>query len=81
LFGEEIRVIPCGTDSPWMPRATVTEQIFRRNGIGELLVRSIGQGDIPVIAGVLFIFSVLVIGFNLLADVLYGILDPRVRYA
>jgi peptide/nickel transport system permease protein len=61
--------------------AIVTEQIFRVNGIGELLVRSIGEGDIPVVAGVLFIFSILVIGFNLLADVLYGVLDPRIRYS
>ena len=61
--------------------AIVTEQIFRVNGIGELLVRSIGDGDIPVVSGVLFIFSILVIVFNLIADVLYGILDPRIRFA
>jgi peptide/nickel transport system permease protein len=61
--------------------AIVTEQIFRVNGIGELLVRSIGDGDVPVVSGVLFIFSILVIGFNLLADVLYAVLDPRIRYA
>jgi peptide/nickel transport system permease protein len=61
--------------------AIVTEQIFRVNGIGELLVRSINDGDIPVVAGLLFIFSILVIGFNLLADVLYGVLDPRIRFA
>ncbi len=61
--------------------AIVTEQIFRVNGIGELLVRSIGDGDIPVVSSVLFIFAILVIGFNLIADVLYGVLDPRIRYA
>jgi peptide/nickel transport system permease protein len=61
--------------------AIVTEQIFRVPGIGELLVRSIGQGDTPVVAAILFIFATLVVLFNLLADVLYGILDPRIRYS
>jgi peptide/nickel transport system permease protein len=60
--------------------AIVTEQIFRVPGIGELLVRSIGQGDTPVVAGILLIFAVLVVLFNLIADVLYGVLDPRIRY-
>ncbi|MEO8632175.1 MAG: ABC transporter permease [Chloroflexota bacterium] len=61
--------------------AIVTEQIFRVPGIGELLVRSIGQGDTPVVAGILLIFAVLVVLFNLVADVLYGVLDPRIRYS
>ncbi|MDQ3400206.1 MAG: ABC transporter permease, partial [Chloroflexota bacterium] len=61
--------------------AIVTEQIFRVPGIGELLIRSIGNGDIPVVAGVVFIFSVLVVLFNLVADVLYAVLDPRIKYA
>jgi peptide/nickel transport system permease protein len=61
--------------------AIVTEQIFHVPGIGELLVRSIGQGDTPVVTAVLFIFAVLVVLFNLVADVLYGVLDPRIRYA
>lgn len=61
--------------------AIVTEQIFRVPGIGELLVRSIGQGDTPVVTAVLFIFAVLVVAFNLVADVLYAVLDPRIRYA
>ena len=50
-------------------------------GIGELLVRSIGQGDTPVVAAILLIFAVLVVLFNLVADVLYGVLDPRIRYS
>lgn len=61
--------------------AIVTEQIFRVPGIGELLVRSIGQGDTPVVAGILLIFAALVVLFNLIADVLYGVLDPRIRYS
>ncbi|HUG07168.1 MAG TPA: ABC transporter permease [Candidatus Limnocylindria bacterium] len=60
--------------------AIVTEQIFRVPGIGELLVRSIGEGDTPVVAAILLIFAVLVVLFNLVADVLYAVLDPRIRY-
>jgi len=60
--------------------AIVTEQIFRVPGIGELLVRSIGDGDTPVVAAILLIFAVLVVLFNLFADVLYAVLDPRIKY-
>ncbi len=60
--------------------AIVTEQIFRVPGIGELLVTSIGTGDTPVVAAVVIIFAVLVVGFNLIADVLYAVLDPRIKY-
>jgi peptide/nickel transport system permease protein len=60
--------------------AIVTEQIFRVPGIGELLVRSIGDGDTPVVAAILLIFAVLVVLFNLFADVLYAVLDPRITY-
>jgi len=61
--------------------AIVTEQIFRVPGIGELLVRSIGDSDIPVVAAIVFLFAVLVVLFNLIADVLYAVLDPRIRYS
>lgn len=61
--------------------AIVTEQIFHVPGIGELLVTSIGTGDTPVVAGLVMIFAVLVVAFNLIADVLYAVLDPRIRYA
>ncbi|RRR68863.1 MAG: ABC transporter permease [Candidatus Viridilinea halotolerans] len=60
--------------------AIVTEQIFRINGIGELLIKSIQNSDTPVVMAITFIFAFLVVGFNLVADVLYGILDPRIRY-
>jgi peptide/nickel transport system permease protein len=61
--------------------AIVTEQIFRVPGVGELLVTSIGNGDTPVVTAVLFIFAVLVVLFNLVADILYTVLDPRLRLA
>jgi peptide/nickel transport system permease protein len=60
--------------------AIVTEQIFRINGIGELLIKSIQNSDTPVVMAITFIFAVLVVTFNLVADVLYGMLDPRIRY-
>ncbi len=60
--------------------AIITEQIFRINGLGQLLVVSIGQGDVPMVQTLTFIFAVLVVAFNLVADVLYGFLDPRIRY-
>ncbi|HEY8808311.1 MAG TPA: ABC transporter permease [Candidatus Limnocylindria bacterium] len=61
--------------------AIVTEQIFRVPGVGELLVTAIGNGDTPVVTAVLFIFAVLVVLFNLIADVAYTVLDPRLRLA
>lgn len=61
--------------------AIVTEQIFRVPGVGELLVTAIGNGDTPVVTAVLFIFGVLVVLFNLIADVAYTVLDPRLRLA
>jgi peptide/nickel transport system permease protein len=60
--------------------AIVTEQIFRVPGIGSLLITAILSNDTPVIMAVTFVFSGLVIFFNLLADVLYGWLDPRISY-
>ncbi|AMO22388.1 ABC transporter permease [Ramlibacter solisilvae] len=60
--------------------AIVTEQIFRIPGIGSLLIDAILRNDTPVIMGVTFVFSCLVILFNLIADLLYGWLDPRITY-
>jgi len=60
--------------------AIVTEQIFRVPGIGSLLISAILANDTPVIMAVTFVLSCLVILFNLLADILYGWLDPRITY-
>jgi len=60
--------------------AIVTEQIFRVPGIGSLLISAILANDTPVIMAVTFVFACLVILFNLIADVLYGWLDPRIAY-
>jgi len=61
--------------------AIVTEQIFRVPGIGSLLISAILSNDTPVIMAVTFVFACLVILFNLIADILYGWLDPRISYS
>jgi peptide/nickel transport system permease protein len=58
--------------------AIVTEQIFRIPGIGSLLISSVLSNDTPVVMAVTFVFACLVVLFNLIADVLYGWLDPRI---
>jgi peptide/nickel transport system permease protein len=60
--------------------AIVTEQIFRVPGIGSLLISSILANDTPVIMAVAFVLSCLVVVFNLMADLAYGWLDPRISY-
>ena len=60
--------------------AIVTEQIFRIPGIGSLLISSILANDTPVVMAVTFVFACLVVLFNLIADILYGWLDPRITY-
>lgn len=59
--------------------AIVTEQIFRVPGIGALLIRSIQSSDTPVVMAITFIYAILIVLCNMLADMLYGFLDPRVR--
>ncbi|MEM1385461.1 MAG: ABC transporter permease, partial [Pseudomonadota bacterium] len=60
--------------------AIITEQIFRVNGLGQLLIIGIQGADIPLVQTLTFIFAILIVLFNLIADILYGILDPRIRY-
>jgi peptide/nickel transport system permease protein len=60
--------------------ALITEQIFRVPGIGALLITSIQNNDIPVIMAITFTFSFLIVVFNVVADLMYGVLDPRIRY-
>jgi len=60
--------------------AIVTEQIFRVPGIGSLLISAMQSNDTPVVMGVTFVFACLVIMFNLIADILYGWLDPRIAF-
>jgi len=60
--------------------AIITEQIFRVNGLGQLLIVAIEGADVPLVQTLTFLFAVLIVIFNLIADIIYGILDPRIRY-
>ncbi len=61
--------------------AIITEQIFSVNGLGELLVRSVQNYDIPTLQTLTFMFAVLIVLFNLIADFVYAFLDPRISYS
>jgi peptide/nickel transport system permease protein len=61
--------------------AIITEQIFRVNGLGQLLILAIQGGDLPTVQALTFIFAVLIVIFNVVADVLYALLDPRIAYS
>ena len=60
--------------------AIITEQVFKVNGLGQLLINAIQSNDLPLVQTLTFIFATLIVTFNLIADVLYGLLDPRIRY-
>lgn len=60
--------------------AIITEQIFRVNGLGALLIIAISGADIPLVQTLTFIFATMIVFFNILVDVMYGFLDPRIRY-
>jgi peptide/nickel transport system permease protein len=60
--------------------AIITEQVFKVNGLGQMLITAIYANDLPMVQTLTFIFAILIVLFNLIADVLYGILDPRIRY-
>ncbi|MEO0752535.1 MAG: ABC transporter permease [Pseudomonadota bacterium] len=60
--------------------AIITEQIFGVNGLGQLLITAIQANDLPMVQTVTFMLAVLIVLFNIIADLLYGALDPRIRY-
>jgi peptide/nickel transport system permease protein len=60
--------------------AIITENVFKVNGIGAALIGAIHANDLPMVQTLTFIFAILIVAFNLIADILYGILDPRIRY-
>lgn len=74
-----ITVIALGVPSVF-GGAIITEQVFKVNGLGQLLIIAIQASDIPMVMTLTFIFAVLIVLFNLIADVLYGVFDPRIRY-
>ena len=58
----------------------IIEPIFSLPGVGAILVQSISDHDVPVVEGIVVVFAVVVVVANLLADILYAVLDPRIRY-
>ncbi|MCE2436486.1 MAG: ABC transporter permease [Pseudomonadales bacterium] len=60
--------------------AIITEQIFRVNGLGQLLIIAIQGADIPLVQTLTFLFAILIVLFNLIADLLYAALDPRIKF-
>ena len=61
--------------------AVIMENIFNLPGLGRLMVMSLEQRDYPVISGVNLVFATMVLGVNLMIDMIYPYLDPRVRYS
>jgi len=61
--------------------AVITETVFAWPGIGRLFVQAMFARDYPLLMGILLLGALAVIVFNLLADLVYGLLDPRIRYA
>ena len=59
----------------------VTEQVFNLNGIGKLLVDAVAHRDYSLVQAIVLIFSFVFVLVNFLVDLLYGVLDPRIRYA
>lgn len=60
--------------------AIITENLFGVNGIGAALITAIRGNDLPMVQTLAFIFAILIVLFNLIADIIYGMLDPRIRY-
>ena len=60
--------------------AVITETVFAWPGIGRMFVQGMFARDYPLLMGILMLGSLMVIIFNLVADLLYGYLDPRIRY-
>jgi peptide/nickel transport system permease protein len=64
-----------------MAGAVVTETVFARQGIGQMLIQAINAKDYPVVQGVVFVIAVVYIMVNIVVDVSYAYIDPRIRHA
>jgi ABC-type dipeptide/oligopeptide/nickel transport system permease component len=60
--------------------AVITETIFAWPGVGRLLIQSINFRDYPLVQGCILLIAVTYVAMNLLTDLAYGALDPRIRY-
>ena len=61
--------------------AVVTEQIFTLPGVGRLLIQAIGRRDFPLVQGTVLVIAALYVLINLVVDLLYAVVDPRIRHA
>jgi len=73
ILGLQLTVMVSGT--------VVLENIFVVPGMGRLLIEAISYRDFPVVQGIMLLFAVMIIGSNLLVDIIYAWLDPRIRYS
>jgi peptide/nickel transport system permease protein len=73
MFGLDIALLVGG--------AIITESVFNIQGLGYLAINSALQQDLPIVLGVVLLASVAVALANLVVDILYAFIDPRVRYA
>jgi peptide/nickel transport system permease protein len=73
MFGLDIALLVGG--------AIITESVFNLQGLGYLAINSALQQDLPIVLGVVLLASVAVALANLIVDILYAFIDPRVRYA
>jgi ABC-type dipeptide/oligopeptide/nickel transport system permease component len=60
--------------------AVITETIFAWPGVGRLLIQSIGFRDYPLVQGCILLIATTYVSMNVLTDLMYGVLDPRIRY-
>ena len=79
-------VLPILTISGWQfgrlfGGTVIIESIFKVPGIGTLLIETVFQRDFPTIQAIIIVIAVSIVIINLLVDLLYGLLDPRIRYA
>jgi peptide/nickel transport system permease protein len=88
IFGHALKnaalplVTIVGLDIPLLlAGALVTERIFAWPGMGRLFLDHVGRGDLPVVMGILMLIAVAVVVFQLLTDIVYAWLDPRIRYS
>jgi ABC-type dipeptide/oligopeptide/nickel transport system permease component len=63
-----------------MGGVVVIEKVFAYPGLGLLLINSITQRDYPLIQGILLIFAIIIVVINLLTDLAYMLVDPKIRF-
>ena len=79
-------VLPILTISGWQcgrlfGGTVIIESIFKVPGIGTLMIETVFQRDFPTVQAIVIVIAVSIVIINLLVDLLYGLLDPRIRYA